>query len=235
MQARRRPTRQLSACSGGHLNLRPGRLPTEQRWIKAKNEVHASLQRRLQAKPPCSDLFGVKGRKWLARLMLPAEERESVDAAMRHVEFLDAEIAAVERLIAQQALSWPEIRRLMTVPGAILVCAASFVAAVGDPNRFLTSASWSRTSGLTPASSSPVRRRRAAAGSQSAARRPRAGRWSKRHGPRYCNPARCTASTSAPKSAAGTAKRSSRPRASSPSCSGAWSPEARTTPTSNPP
>ena len=37
--------------------------------------------------------------------------------AMRHIEFLDAEIAAVERLIAQQALSWPEIRRLMTVPG----------------------------------------------------------------------------------------------------------------------
>ena len=37
--------------------------------------------------------------------------------AMRHIEFLDAEIAAVEQLIAQQALSWPEIRRLMTVPG----------------------------------------------------------------------------------------------------------------------
>ena len=92
-----------------------------------------SLQRRLQPKPPCSDLFGVKGRQWLAELELPAEERESVDAAMRHVEFLDAEIAAVEKLIAQQALSWPEIRRLMTVPGVNLICAASFIAAVGNP------------------------------------------------------------------------------------------------------
>jgi DNA replication protein DnaC len=36
LQARRRPTRQLSACSGGHLKLSPGRLPTEQRWIEAK-------------------------------------------------------------------------------------------------------------------------------------------------------------------------------------------------------
>src|SRR6059036_2115685 len=62
---------------------------------RAKNEIHASLQRRLQAKPPCSDLFGVKGRQWLAELELPAEERESVDAAMRHVEFLDWEIALV--------------------------------------------------------------------------------------------------------------------------------------------
>src|SRR5438270_2481256 len=58
---------------------------------------------------------------------------------MRHVEFLDAEIAAVEKLIAQQALSWPESRPLMTVPGVNLICAASFIAAVGDPYRFLTS------------------------------------------------------------------------------------------------
>ena len=97
---------------------------------RSKNEIHAVLQRRLQAKPPCSDLFGVKGRDWLASLELPPEERESIDAGTRHIEFLDQELAAVDRLIAQQALSWPEIRRLMTVPGVNLVCAASFVAAV---------------------------------------------------------------------------------------------------------
>ena len=68
---------------------------------RAKNEIHACLARRLQERPPCSDLFGVKGRAWLAALELPLEERESVDAGMRQVEFLDAEIAAVERLIAQ--------------------------------------------------------------------------------------------------------------------------------------
>ena len=62
---------------------------------RAKNEIHASLQRRLKARPPCSDLFGVKGRQWLAGLELPVEERESVDAGIRQIEFLDAEIAAV--------------------------------------------------------------------------------------------------------------------------------------------
>ena len=117
---------------------------------RSKNEIHASLQRRLQAKPPCSDLFGVKGRQWLCSLELPAEERESVDAGMRHIEFLDQELAAVERLIAQQALSWPEIRRLMTVPGVNLICAASFIAAVGDPNRFLTSRKLVAYLGLDP-------------------------------------------------------------------------------------
>ncbi len=117
---------------------------------RSKNEIHASLQRRLQPKAPCSDLFGVKGRRWLAGLELPAEERESVDAAMRHVEFLDAEIQAVEKLIAKQALSWAEIRRLMTVPGVNLICAASFIAAVGDANRFLTSRKLVAYLGLDP-------------------------------------------------------------------------------------
>ena len=57
---------------------------------RVKNEIHASLQRRLQARPPCSDLFGVKGRQWLVGLELPVEERESVDAGIRQIEFLDA-------------------------------------------------------------------------------------------------------------------------------------------------
>ena len=57
---------------------------------------------------------------------MPPEERESVDAGVRYIEFLDTEIAAVERLIAKQALSWPAIRRLMTVPGVFnLICAAT--------------------------------------------------------------------------------------------------------------
>jgi transposase len=117
---------------------------------RAKNELHAVLQRRLKGKPPCSDLFGVKGREWLAAMELPLEERESVDAGIRHIEFLDTEIAAVERLIARQALAWPEIRRLMTVPGVNLICAASFLAAVGDHRRFITSSKMVAYLGLDP-------------------------------------------------------------------------------------
>ena len=139
---------------------------------RVKNEIHAVLQRRLQGKPPCSDLFGVKGRRWLAGLEVPLEERESVDAGIRHVEFLDAEIGTVDRLIAQQALAWPEIRRLMTVPGVNLICAATFIAAVGDPRRFLTSRKLVaylgldpkvRQSGDTPARSGRISKRGSAA------------------------------------------------------------------------
>ena len=117
---------------------------------RAKNEIQAVLQRRLQERPPFADLFGVKGRQWLAGLELPVEERESVDAGLRQIAFTDTEIAAVDRLIAQQALSWPEIRRLMTVSGVNLICAASFLAAIGEPSRFLTSRKLVAYLGLDP-------------------------------------------------------------------------------------
>jgi Transposase len=84
---------------------------------RAKNEIHAVLMRRLKGRLPVADLFGVKGRRWLSELELPLEEAETIDSALRHIEFLDQEIAAVERLIARDALQSPQLRRLMTVPG----------------------------------------------------------------------------------------------------------------------
>lgn len=84
---------------------------------RAKNEIHAVLMRCLKGKPPFFDLFGVKARKWLSELELPLEEQETVCAAMRHIEFLDTEIAAVEALVAADALQSAQARRLLTVPG----------------------------------------------------------------------------------------------------------------------
>jgi transposase len=53
---------------------------------RSKNEIHAVLMRRLKGRPPVSDLFGVKGRRWLGELELPVEEAETVQSALRHVE-----------------------------------------------------------------------------------------------------------------------------------------------------
>jgi len=92
---------------------------------RAKNEVHAVLMRQLVGRPPVSDLGGLKGRKWLTGLELALEERETVDGCMRQIEFLDREIAEVERLIARDALDCGQIRRLMSVPGVNVIVAAS--------------------------------------------------------------------------------------------------------------
>ena len=129
-------------CAGGWRGARS--------WCAPAREIHAALVRRLVQRPPVSDLFGVKGRAWLRGLELPLEEGETIESAMRQVEFLDAEIAAVERQIARQALHSPEVRRLMTVPGVNVICAATFLAAIGDIRRFPTSRKLVGYLGLDP-------------------------------------------------------------------------------------
>jgi transposase len=103
---------------------------------RAKNELHAVLARNLKGRPPVSDVFGVRGRRWLSDLDLPADERETVAGCLRQVDFLDSEVDALERGLARTALASEEIRRLMSVPGVNLVSAATFVATVGDIGRF---------------------------------------------------------------------------------------------------
>src|SRR5918995_2093109 len=71
---------------------------------RAKNECHAALVRRLISKPAVSDLFGVAGRRWLDELELPVEERETVDGCLRQIDFLDLEVAELEKVIAREAL-----------------------------------------------------------------------------------------------------------------------------------
>jgi transposase len=117
---------------------------------RAKNEVHAALMRRLITRPKVSDLFGQAGREWLASLELPSEERETVTSSLRQIDFLTEEIEQVERVIAEAALRSPEAKRLMSVPGVNVVCAASFMAAVGDIARFSSQRKLTGYLGLDP-------------------------------------------------------------------------------------
>jgi transposase len=105
---------------------------------RAKNELHAVLARNLKGRPPMSDVFGKQGRRWLAALELPGDERETLECCLREVDFLDSEVGLIERELARQALSSEAIRRLMTVPGVSLVSAATFVAVSGNIHRFDT-------------------------------------------------------------------------------------------------
>src|SRR5438270_11961679 len=48
---------------------------------RAKNECRAVLARNLKGRPPVTDVFGKRGREWLAAIELPADEREAVESA----------------------------------------------------------------------------------------------------------------------------------------------------------
>ena len=103
---------------------------------RAKNEAHGVLARNLCERPPVTDAFGKAGRRWFATLELPVDERLTLDGCLRQVDFLEAEVEALEREIARHALAWPQILRLMSVPGVNVNTAATFLASVGDIRRF---------------------------------------------------------------------------------------------------
>lgn len=103
---------------------------------RIKNQVHAILARNLAPTPPVSDLFGKTGRHWLSRQALPDEERSTVAALLRQLDFHGDELAVVDRELAVEALTDRVVARLMTIPGVDAIAAVSIVAAVGDFTRF---------------------------------------------------------------------------------------------------
>jgi transposase len=109
------------------------------RRTQVKNEIGAVMHRNLKGGNPASDPFSNKGRAWIAAQQLPVDERLTVDAGLRQLDFLGAELAQVDAIIAQQVLRDEDVRRLMTIPGIDIVTAATLVAVIGDVRRFPTS------------------------------------------------------------------------------------------------
>lgn len=103
---------------------------------RSKNEVLAVLHRNLKPRPPMSDPFGVAGRAWLARQELPVDEQDTINAALRQIDFLNEEIQTLEAELARFATASAEAKQLMTVPGVGLVTATAFLAQVGEITRF---------------------------------------------------------------------------------------------------
>jgi transposase len=117
---------------------------------REKNQVHAILIRNLKGRAPASDLFGSAGRRWLAAQQLPADEREMLEACLRGIDFLDREVAAIDRVLAELVLASAELRRLLTLPGVNVVAACALLAAIGDIRRFPTARQLVGYIGLDP-------------------------------------------------------------------------------------
>jgi transposase len=109
------------------------------RRTQIKNEISAVLHRNLKGRSPASDPFGRKGRVWIAEQQLPIDERLTVNAGLRQLDFVAGELAQIDQVIAQQVLADEDVRRLMTIPGIDVITASTLVAAVGDVRRFPTS------------------------------------------------------------------------------------------------
>jgi transposase len=116
---------------------------------RLKQRVHAVLL--AHGKPcPVSDLFGVAGRRLLARLALPEPWSTTVAASLRLIDELEQEIAACESELRQLGAEHRYVPLLMTMPGVGFVLAYTIAAELGDIARFPTPTKLAGYSGLCP-------------------------------------------------------------------------------------
>jgi transposase len=162
---------------------------------RCKNQIHAVLHRNLVPRCAASDLFGHKGRRWLAEQDLPADERTAVAALLRQVDFHSEELRLIDTELGRVALGNAEVRRLMTVPGIDATVAVSIVAAVGQFTRFRSPEKLVAYFGCIRGSASPADTRPCTARSPRPAGRSPAACWSRRPGPPPEHPARSARST----------------------------------------
>jgi transposase len=101
-----------------------------------RNQVQSILHRNLIGRCPAADLFGNKGRVWLATQELPPDEHQAVGALLRQLDFHGQELRIVDADLGRVGLERAEVRRLMTIPGVDATVALAIVAAVGDFGRF---------------------------------------------------------------------------------------------------
>ncbi|MGI8607675.1 MAG: IS110 family transposase [Candidatus Dormibacteria bacterium] len=106
-----------------------------QQQTRQRNRIHAVLQRNL-VDCPATDLFGVSGRRWLAEVELPTNERLEVDSDLRVLAVMEEEVRSVDNDVAVAVVHDQRVRRLLTIPGVGITTAAAVVAVVGDVKRF---------------------------------------------------------------------------------------------------
>jgi transposase len=104
--------------------------------VRLKNEIHSVLAAHLIAKCPAADLFGRKGRAWLATQPLPLDERLGVEQRLRELDRLTEDQAAIDRLLGEAVLQDQRVQRLLTITGVNAAVAIGILAAIGAIERF---------------------------------------------------------------------------------------------------
>jgi transposase len=117
---------------------------------RVKNEVHAILASHLVPRCPHADLFNRPGRAWLARQVLPDDERAAIARHIREIDRLAEDLADLDRDIGDAVVDDPAVKRLLTITGVNVTVAAGLVAAIGDIRRFSSAQKLVSYFGLNP-------------------------------------------------------------------------------------
>ena len=114
-----------------------------------KNRIHSTLVN--FGKPcPVTDLFGVEGRRLLARLEVPEPWRSNVTASLALIDDLERQIEEVNHRLRAGHSDHPYIPLLMSAPGIGSVLAFTIAAEIGAIERFSSPEKLAGYTGLCP-------------------------------------------------------------------------------------
>lgn len=116
---------------------------------RLKNQVHAVLHQQ-GLRSPVTDLFGKRGRLWLAQVKLPAQARESVNVCLRLLDGYGEEIQKQNLQLREKAKHDERAEWLMTIPGIGEYSAMMLLAEIGDLGRFHDKEALCSYAGLVP-------------------------------------------------------------------------------------
>src|SRR5262249_18920654 len=114
-----------------------------------KNRVHALLARQ-GIQRGRAELFGPRGRRFLAELALPEPTRRRLESLLALIADFDRELTAVKRDLQACAKDDPRVRVLTRIPGVGSFIALLVIAEVGDVGRFPSARHVASFAGLTP-------------------------------------------------------------------------------------
>lgn len=116
--------------------------------ISLKNRAQSVLHQRLIPAP--ADLFGTKGRTWLAAVQVPEIDRMELDTITRMLDLVQLEQDCIALRLDQYAHENEDIKRLITLPGIDVTTAHAMLASIGPIERFAADYKLTAYWGLVP-------------------------------------------------------------------------------------
>ena len=115
-----------------------------------KNSIHGILHKSGVKREGISDLYGKKGRKWLAGLELAPQAREEMEMKLAVVDDVDKHISRLEEKLWAELPTDPRAFQLQTIPGVGKLIAYGLLAEIGEIGRFPDRRALASYAGLLP-------------------------------------------------------------------------------------
>ena len=116
---------------------------------RLKNQVHAVLHQQ-GLRSPVTDLFGRRGRGWLATVPLNEPAQQTMRACLRMIDHYGEEIQKQTLQLREKAKADERVQWLTTIPGIGEVSAMMLLAEIGEVSRFPRKEALCSYAGLVP-------------------------------------------------------------------------------------